>query len=349
MLYSQKTQEEILASLLSNLGGQYDKTAGYLPFDMAAALAIELAGIGAEQAAILLNGFGQTATGAYLDLHAGEFDESRKAATKATGSVTFTGTNGTVVPMGSLVSTRGGIQYQTKAAATIATGTAVVAIEASVAGANGNVPMLAIDTMPITIGGITAVSNPDETIGGTDTETDASLRARLLERVRLPATSGNAAHYIIWAKKVAGVGAAKVIPIWNGPGTVKVVIIDSNKLPASGAIISAVSTYVETQRPIGPTVTYVSATALNITVSATLVLKSGYTVAGLKPAIEAAITAYLASIAFVKTAVSYAQIGVAILSVEGVVDFSNLLVNTGTSNVAIGDTQVAVKSIVTLS
>lgn len=66
-------------------------------------------------------------------------------------------------------------------------------------------------------------------VGGEDTEGDSSLLNRYYAKVRSPGTSGNRADYLIWALDIPGVGAAQVQPLWNGPGTVKVVIIGTDK------------------------------------------------------------------------------------------------------------------------
>ena len=55
------------------------------------------------------------------------------------------------------------------------------------------------------------------------------LRKRFTEYVSHPITSGNKWQYISWAKSVDGVGDAKCLPLWNGAGTVKVIIVDSGK------------------------------------------------------------------------------------------------------------------------
>lgn len=48
-----------------------------------------------------------------------------------------------------------------------------------------------------------------------DGEADDVFRARLLNKIRQPITSGNANHYVYWARQVPGVGAAAASP----PGT----------------------------------------------------------------------------------------------------------------------------------
>lgn len=163
------------------------------------------------------------------------------------------------------------------------------------------------------------------------------------------ATSGNANHYKLWSLEVAGVGDVKVFPLWNGAGTVKVVIIDSNKQPASSEIVNAVTTYIEENRPIGANVTVQSASALNINITATIVRDSNYTTEQVLTNVSTKITSYLKSIAFKQSYVSYAQIGSLILDSEGVLDYSNLTVNGGTSNITIGDEQVAILGQVVLN
>ncbi|PKB52312.1 hypothetical protein CRH03_25265 [Clostridium sp. HMb25] len=49
-----------------------------------------------------------------------------------------------------------------------------------------------------------------------------------------------------------GVGAAKVFPLADGPGTVKVVIADEDRSGASAALINKVKEHIEGLRPIGP-------------------------------------------------------------------------------------------------
>lgn len=349
------TNTEIRDRMLALIPAEYDRSEGSFPWDNLAAVSMEQEAVYAEQADILKQAFPQTCTKyEIMVLHAAAANITPNLATKASATVTLSGANGTVIPAGSLVSTQGGIQYETTAEATIVSVSIDVAVRALIAGTAGNVPTGAISSIPVSIPGVTAVTNASPAIGGTEDEGVDSLRERILEAERLPSTSGNVADYKKWAKDVDGVGDARVLPLWAGDGTVKVILIDANKQPASGPIVTEAAAYIETQHPIGATVTVAAATALAINCSAALTLDSGYTLLGVTPAVEAAITAYLSSIAFkgpneAPVAVSYAQISTAILSVPGVLDHTGLLVNTGTANIAVSNTQVAIKGTVTLS
>lgn len=349
-MYEGETNDVIRQRMLDAVSSDLNKAEGSFVYDGISPASIELALAYIELDRVITLGFAQTTYGQYLDYRAGEHGVTRKVAVKATGQVTITGAQGTVVPLGSIFATKTGVQFATTAAVTIdATLSVTVAIQAVAAGSAGNVPSGTITAIPVSIAGVTSVTNASPTAGGVDTESDADLLVRLLEKVRLPATSGNVAHYLQWAKEVAGIGDAKVFPIWNGAGTVKVVVIDNNKLPVDAATVLNVATYIESVRPIGATVTVESATGLAINVTATVTLQTGAVLADVQTAFEAAFVAQLKEIAFQQSYVSYAQIGSLLLSTAGVLDYSGLTVNAGTANVAVGDTQVAVKGTVTLS
>lgn len=118
-----------------------------------------------------------TATGIQLDNIVKYTNIQRKQAVKATGEVTFTGTNGTVIPIGTLVST-GEIQFETTVEGTITGGSVTVGIIASELGESSNVNANTITTIVNPIAGVTSVDNALATTGGQDEETDEELRDR---------------------------------------------------------------------------------------------------------------------------------------------------------------------------
>ena len=124
----------------------------------------------------------------------------------------------------------------------------------------------------------------------------------------------------MWAKEVSGVGDAKCLPLWNGNGTVKVIIINSDKGIASEELILEVTNHIEENRPIGAEVTVESAEPLVIDISVSLVLPNGVEIATAKEKVSENITKYLQKNAFSSTYISYAQIGGCILSCDEVKD-----------------------------
>ncbi|GAW29174.1 hypothetical protein ULO1_17440 [Carboxydocella sp. ULO1] len=106
----------------------------------------------------------------------------------------------------------------------------------------------------------------------------------------------------------------------------------------------------EGKAPVGARVTVEPATAVLINVSANLTIASGYNADSVKSAVTENIKAYIKSLAFTSdNDVRYVRIGQAILDTPGVQDYSNLTVNGGTTNVVIGDQEVAILGSVNLT
>lgn len=264
-MYEAREQEDILAELQSESETSATKIEGTFEYDMLASNSIEFAKTEVELEQLYKACFADTSWGEYLTKIAEQYGVLRRAATKATGTITLTGKG--IVPTGSLFTTAAGTKFQTLEYRNV-NGTADVPVEAVNAGEAGDVKENTITVIPMSIPGITAVTNAEATSGGYDEEDDEDLLKRYLEKVRLPATSGNKYEYYEWAKSVSGVGDARVQSLWNGPGTVKVIIVDANMQVAPASLIQSVADYIETVRPIGATVTVVSPTPIPVTITA---------------------------------------------------------------------------------
>lgn len=170
------------------------------------------------------------------------------------------------------------------------------------------------------------------------------MRKRYYDKLQRPGKAGNKYHYREWAQAVSGVGKVKVFPRWNGALTVKVAVLDVNNGLASQSLIDRVFTYIESERPFGANVTVVTGEELVINISSAFVLNSSYTFDQVKPLILDRLATYFRSIAFEEglTYISHAQIGRELLDVEGIEDYSNLLLNGSTGNVPITETEVPV-------
>ncbi|MDI6872288.1 MAG: baseplate J/gp47 family protein [Bacillota bacterium] len=249
---TEQTDEAILKRMLDSLPADLDKAEGSYIWDALSPAAIELALAATWAQEVLRRGFASTTFGEYLDLRCEEHGITRRAATKATGQVKFTGTASTFIPAGTRVATpadpasgAAAVEFATTADVTLdGTGAGYADVEAVAAGASGNVPAGAISILATPVAGISAVTNLAATAGGLDTEDDASLLARYLQRVRNPSAGGNKADYEAWAMEVAGVGGVSVVPVRDGPGTVSVAVINADKEPADQALVDAVQNYI---------------------------------------------------------------------------------------------------------
>lgn len=283
-------------------------------------------------------------SGEYIDKRASEFGLERKSGTKAVAQITFTGENGTVIRAGSVFLAEDGYEYILDE--TVVIGESKSAKGNITAAETGEIYNTAAGTITgqyKTINGLTAVTNNTPAIGGTDKESDESFVNRLYEFWRQPATSGNSYHYKRWAKEVNDIGDAKVFPLWNGNGTVKVVIASSDMKQCSEEIVNECTEYIESVRPIGATVTVESAVEKPINISAQIKLTKSRELSEIKADIEKRIVSYLNDIVFKDSSLLYNKIGYIILDTEGVVDYTRLTVNGGSTNITINENELVVK------
>ncbi len=326
------TVKEIIEYMLASVPGEYDTSVGSFFYDLLYPVAEQVYRLQGSISDLELNAFALTAVGDYLDRKVAEQGITRKQATFAKGTVRISGDVGAVVQQGAKVASGDTLFAVDEEVVISETGYVDVPATCIVAGAKGNVAIGQINRFPATLQKLTEATNITVFTGGYDEEADSELLERYLEKVSRPNVSGNKYHYIEWAKEVSGVGEASIIPLWNGPGTVKVVIVDSLNQPATSDLIAAVSEHIEELRPIGANVTVVSASALTINISVKLTTDGSEDI---KDKISEVLTEYLTGDALKKAYISYAKIGGCILAVDGVEDYATLRVNSGTANISI--------------
>lgn len=347
-MYENMTPEKLREEILNGSGTEISTNEGSFASDMAAPVALGMSNAYGQLDKLLALMFIQTIDRDYLEARAGEFGIVRKAGAKASGTIRVSGSNGSILPAGAAVMTEDNLIFYTDREAVIASGTASVGITAAKIGHSYNVAAGEIKKLYRNYVGISGVWNEAPTLGGIDDETDEALRDRLLIRIQTPATSGNAYHYRMWALESAGVGAAKVYPLWNGNGTVKVMVVGDDMQPVDETIVTACAEYIESVRPIGATVTVVSAVAKAISVDAVVVIDTSTTISEVQEAFYKALEEYIHEIAFEVYTLSYNKVGYLLMSIPGVVDYTALTVNGGTENVTIDAGEVPVLGEVTI-
>nr|WP_246566001.1 baseplate J/gp47 family protein [Tissierella simiarum] len=269
---------------------------------------------------------------------------NRKKATKAIKKGVFKKADGSFfnVPIGSRFT---GENLYYKVTEKIIDG--VFKLECEKAGEIGNAyigKLIPVDY----ISGLATAELTDILAIGYEVEEDKSLLERYYERIKTPATSGNKYHYLNWAKEVVGIGDAKVVPLWNGRGTVKVVIVDSNKNPAGEELVEKVFEHIEKERPIGAKVTVVSAVDKNISISSKVNLAEGYRIQEVQQKFKENIDKYRKEIVFKDSYISYAAIGNILFNTEGVLDYDDLKLNEEMKNISLGEEEIPVFNLVEL-
>ena len=336
-MYEDMTYENILQGMLNRVPDDIDKREGSVIYDALAPAAYFLADQYFQLGNFIDLVLPDTALGEYLDRTVSAYGITRKPATAAVRKMITSG----AVEIG----TRWGINslvYMVNKSLT-ETEYAVICETNGTIGNQYSGEMQALSA----VSGITATL-VDIITAGTDEENDDAMRARFYEKVRLPATSGNAYHYQQWALEVPGVGAAKVIPLGDGPGTVTILVVDSNKA-VSPTLPEKVAEYIETVRPIGATVSVFSPDTLEINIVANVQLDGSESLEEVKQVFKTELTDFLKNLTFSGKRVSYAKIGNVLLDVPGVSDFDTFTINGAIGNIAVGDRQVPVVGTISLT
>lgn len=297
--------------------------------------------------------------GTYLDDLAAVWDVHRRAATYATGVVTFTGPPGEMIDAGVTIAVVPSTpddpapEFSVTVGGSIGAaplgetqGTVDLPVQCTEPGAAGDVSAHAITYITTPGFASTTADNAAPTSSGSDPETDDSLRTRLLQAIAGKGP-GAVADYIRWAQATPGVGRVYVVPIWNGPGTVLVMVTDVNGEPLSSAIVSGLQTALdpvagqgEGIAPIGANVTVETNERLAMNIVATFEWETGYSWDGSAgtiaagPAIEAAISQYLLTVP-PGGEVVFEKISGIIATTLGVHDIGGVTLNGGTANVPV--------------
>ena len=265
-----------------------------------------------------------TAQGAFLERWATIFlvnadgSKGRKAATYAGGTVSIVATVAdTPLPAGSILSALYGsttLTFQTTAATAIATTATPVPVRALQAGAASNLAVGSALSLAAAVPGISSSSALVVSLaGGTDQESDAALRVRVLFRIQQPPMGGDASDYVAWATGYPGVTRAWCSPLEQGAGTVTLrFMMDELRATSDpttsgfplAADVAALQAYINTVRPV----------TSGAFVVAPIPEPIPFTVAGLSPnttATQAAIATSTAAAIVQRARPAYASNGVA--------------------------------------
>lgn len=348
-MYEKLTVEDVKSEILSHITTDIDIREGSFTNDVVSAVSYEIWKAYQSLDAIIPIAYVDETSGEYIDKRCAEFGIKRKDGTKASTVLTISGTDGTIIQSGKVFLTPDGLEFITNKDVTITDGVALVTAIAAEVGESYNVKLGTITSQFVNQSGITSVINNAAATGGTNPETDEALVTRLYEYLQKPSTSGNANHYKQWALAVDGVGSAKVTSLWDGPGTVRVLITGSNKGPVDETIVTICKNYIEENRPIGALITVKSAEGLEINVNASITIESSTTIEIVQDAFKTALESYLSSIALEIYTVVYNRISYILLDIDGVIDYTTLTVNGNTANITISEEQTPIIGTVVIS
>jgi uncharacterized phage protein gp47/JayE len=352
-MYENVTFESILQRMLDRVSDQLDKRESSPIYNALAPAAVELQLMYIEFDIILKETFGDTASREYLIRRAAERGITPYPATYALLKGEFTPTS-INIPLGSRFSLND-LNYYIKSK--ISDG--VYQVECEEAGVKGN--QYFGDMIPIEyIDKLETAQLTELLIPGEDEEDTEDLRVRYFSSFETKPYGGNKKDYVEKTNAIAGVGSTKVTPLWNGGGTVKLTILNSEFSKASSTLIDTVQQEIDPTKdgsglgvaPIGHIVTVDTVEEITVNISTTITFDDGYSFATLKTQIEGVIEAYLLELrkdwaSQGSLIVRTAQIDTRILGIQGILDIADTKINGSSSNLLLSAYQIPVMGGVT--
>lgn len=367
-MFDDYTYELLLKEVLEKAPDGIDTRQGSIFYDAVSGILIKIAKLYTDLDLVFELTQVYTATGEYLDIKASEYGVVRQSATKAQYYVTF---EGTTPAIGERFFTNGSY-YTLKS-----TDDGTLYLESETAGIAGNDVYQGTAAVPVgNIQGLVSAAFGIIKEYGTDAETDDSLRIRLREKISGPAENGNKQHYKTWCESIEGVGRAKIMPLWNGPNTVRAILINPLGLPCSETVVERVQEYIDpatkgyTAVVDGKTykvgdglgegianlgahfaATAAEKTVIDIEFKAELI--NGITVGDAVEAMTEAIKNYFRSVVM-ETAdtndivIRVSAVGALISSLPVILDYSELKINGNTGNIKLDEDSVPIIGEVTI-
>ena len=287
--------------MLDNVPDDIDQREGSVVYDALAPAAMVMAQQSLTRANIIKQTYIKTAQGQFLDYRAAEHGTGRYAATQTEVKAKFLDSDGNPInniQIGDQFASIGEtpIFYTVQKINEDLTGELTADDPGTIANSYiGQIlPVTSNDTL--SWAEITEIVAPAR-----DEETDDHLRDRLLRADDWIAYGGNITDYLAMLNKISEVGAGQVYPVWNGAGTVKLVIVDNNLMPASTELVKKVKNIIdptdnESQgyglAPIDHQVTVVAPTPLTVNIAATVNIDGTHGADIVKAKIKTAIEEY---------------------------------------------------------
>ena len=361
------TYDRLLEDVLNNAPSGIDTRPGSIFYDAVSGIMLKVTKLYADIDLVTQMTNIATAVGDALDARAVEYGVTRLAATAAKYRAAF---EGAVPQLGERFYTNG--KYFV-----LKSDNKTYFFEAEIAGSSGNDIYAGTAAVPVNnISGLVSATFGELYESGSDTEDDESIRTRVQEKIAGPAENGNKQHYKTWCESIDGIGRARIFPLWNGPNTVKAVLIDSEGMPCGPAKVAEVQEYIDPASKgltaeingrvyvvgdglgngaanIGAQFTAAGAIPLTINIQFKAELKPGASKETVQTETTAAIKEYFKSQALnisddANTVIRISAIGAILSGLEPVLDYSDLTLNDMTANIMLDTDSVPVIGEVTV-
>lgn len=336
-MFEDRTYETIKRDILNNCDTDIAKNEGSFLNDFVSATSISHATFYTILETIFKVSFIADSYGDSLDKRVSEFGYERKEGQFATGYIKVAGEDGAIIRQMDEFFYLDKKYYCVNEDATtnIQDGVATIKIQASERGTEYNLPYSAILTSDVL--GVEMATNYTPIYLGTEDETDEELKARFFYVQKNKGTSGNIDDYKRWGLEIEEVKNVKVIPLWNGNGTVKVVLLSENNKNVSEDVLEKAQEYIDSKRPIGATVTVTTPSVLLISIDVVVEISDTTDLSQIESEIRMRLDEYLVN---ADKEITYTKVAGIIISIDGVIDYKDLKINGLTANIKLETDQI---------
>ncbi len=348
-MYEDITYEVILQRMINRVLQQnpnIDTREGSIIFNALAPAAVEITNMYVQLDAILNETFADTASRDYLIQRAAERGLVPYPATFAI----LKGEFNIDIPIGSRFSHE---LLNYIAIEKISTG--VFKMQCEAIGTVGNDDLGTL--IPIEyIDGLTSAQLTELLIPAENEEDTEHFRQRYYNSLNAEAFGGNIKDYQEKVDALGGVGGVKVYPIWNGGGTVKLVIIASDYSVPTQTLIDYVQNAIDPTpqgtgvgiAPIGHVVTVQGVSSVSVDIAANITYEPDWDWAAVQPYAEQAVDDYFKELGegwdsddYIVVRIS--QIETRFLNLPGIVDIADTTLNGLAQNLTLTADEIAVR------
>ena len=339
-MFENRSFENLLKEILESAPEDIDVRQGSIFYDAVAGVTMSIAKLYTDLELVFGLSRVDTASGEYLDTRASEYGVHRHKALPAKYTAVFTG----AIPEDGERFFCGETYFVLRRPKE---GACYLECETT-----GNIDLMTgKNAVPVNdIPGLASSKFGSVIDYGSDPEDDESLRLRLKDKISGSGENANKQHYKIWCESIEGVGRARIIPLWQGPNTVKAVLINTEGYPVSSETAEKVQNYIdpgstglgEGAAPIGAHFTAVSASILSVKLTLTAEVSEDADTAIVKSEIESVVREYFKelSVSEDEIVIRVSEIGARISRINQIVDYSELKLNGSGANITVDSESV---------
>ena len=352
-MFENMTYDYLLQRMLDTIPDTIDKREGSIIYDALAPAATELESMYIALDMVINEGYADTASYEYLAKRCAERGILPTDATNAVLKGVFTPSM-IEIPTGTRFSLND-LNYVISEK--VLDGTYKLSCETE--GTDGN--KYFGDLVPIDfVDGLEKGTLTELLIPGEEVEDEESLRNRYFSSFSSQAFGGNQADYKEKINAMNGVGGVKVLPIWNGGGTVKIIIINTNYEKPSSELIEEIQNAVDPVghngegagiAPVGHIVTVEGIETSIVHIAATITYQDDWNFEASKEYIEQAIDNYFLELAkewedSESIIIRISQLETRILNCSGVVDITGTKINGIEQNLTLDFNSIPIRGTV---